>query len=203
MKIGIMGGTFDPIHNGHLMLGEYAFRQFELDEIWFMPNGNPPHKQSNQSRRTDAHERGQMVSLAISNNPVFKLQDYEINRTEISYSYQTMEYFTKEYPNDQFYFIIGADSLFSFDTWVHPERIVKCCTILAAYRDDMNEPKVMQKKIDELNKRYHADIRLMITPLVHAASSDLRKKLQQGQDVSNDIPENVLSYIEEHQLYRE
>ena len=110
MRIGIMGGTFDPIHNGHLMLGEYAYQQFHLDEVWYMPNGNPPHK-SNPEIRKDLQDRAEMTRLAIEEIPYFRLCTYEMDRKETSYSYQTMEYFKETYPQDEFYFIIGADSL--------------------------------------------------------------------------------------------
>ena len=90
MKIGIMGGTFDPIHNGHLMLGEYAYREFKLDQVWFMPNGNPPHKQDNVFQTT-REDRMEMVTRSIEKYDYFRLEDYEIKRQEISYSYQTME----------------------------------------------------------------------------------------------------------------
>lgn len=200
MKIGIMGGTFDPIHNGHLMLGEYAYKQFELDEIWFMPNGNPPHKQE-RNDRTDARDRAEMVRLAIEGNDSFRLEEYEVNRTEISYSYQTMEYFKQKYPNDHFYFIIGADSLFALEKWVHPERIFKTCTILAAYRDEMNNRSIMNSKINELNHKYNADIRLLVTPLMNVSSHELRDKLKKGMSIADDVPETVEKYILCHNLY--
>lgn len=117
MKIGIMGGTFDPIHNGHLMLGEYAYRQCKLDEIWFMPNGNPPHKK-NSSIESDAKTRAEMVGLAIADTEYFKLNLHEVNQEKISCSYQTLEYLQANYPQDEFYFIIGADSLFTIESWV-------------------------------------------------------------------------------------
>ena len=116
MRIGIMGGTFDPIHNGHLMLGEYAYQQFHLDEVWYMPNGNPPHK-SNPEIRKDLQDRAEMTRLAIEEIPYFRLCTYEMDRKETSYSYQTMEYFKETYPQDEFYFIIGADSLFNLESF--------------------------------------------------------------------------------------
>ena len=97
MKIGIMGGTFDPIHNGHLMLGHAAYETFSLDQIWFMPNGNPPHKKSETIKST-AEDRMKMTSLAIAPFPEFVLQPYEALREEVSCSYQTMEYFKEMYP---------------------------------------------------------------------------------------------------------
>ena len=110
MKIGIMGGTFDPIHNGHLMLGEAAYEAFELDQIWFLPNGNPPHKK-NSRIEADASDRVTMTRLAVSGVPYFRVETYEARRKEVSCTYRTLEYFHEKYPNDQMYFIIGADSL--------------------------------------------------------------------------------------------
>ena len=160
MKIGIMGGTFDPIHNGHLMLGRAALEAFELDKVWYMPNGNPPHKDTALSG-TDVQDRVEMVRLAISSCKKFRLETYEANRNDVSYSYRTMEYFKGIYPEDDFYFIIGADSLFMIDQWVHPERLFPTCTILAAYRDEINTREAMEEKIHELKEKYHARIRLL------------------------------------------
>lgn len=200
MKIGIMGGTFDPIHNGHLMLGEYAYREYGLDKVWFMPNGNPPHKQRTKEM-PDTRDRAMMVSLAIASVRAFRLEEYEMNRTGVSYSYQTLEHFKKVYPEHHFYFIIGADSLLSIEKWMYPERIFKTCTVLAAYRDEMNSRDVMEEEIDKLNEKYHSDIRLLVTPLIHVASHELRERVQKGQSISEFVPKSVENYILSHNLY--
>ena len=109
MKIGIMGGTFDPIHNGHLMLGKAAYEKFGLDQIWFMPNGNPPHKEQ-ASIGSDIETRIRMVELAIAPHPEFVLELYESDPSKVSCSYQTLEHFQTQYPEDELYFIVGADS---------------------------------------------------------------------------------------------
>lgn len=201
MKIGIMGGTFDPIHNGHLMLGEYAYRQCKLDEIWFMPNGNPPHKK-NSSIESDAKTRAEMVGLAIADTEYFKLNLHEVNQEKISCSYQTLEYLQANYPQDEFYFIIGADSLFTIESWVHPERIFPTCTILAAYRDDIDTREKMNSKMQELCEKYDAKIRLLDTPLLHVSSHELREVLKEGGSVSEYLPEIVENYIQRHELYK-
>ena len=110
MKIGIMGGTFDPIHNGHLMLGQAAYEAFGLDEVWFLPNGNPPHKESSRIEAS-AKERVEMTRLAVSGIPYFRVEPYEAERDAVSCTWQTLEYFRSKYPDDQMFFIIGADSL--------------------------------------------------------------------------------------------
>lgn len=207
MKIGIMGGTFDPIHNGHLMLGEYAYRQFTLDKIWFMPNGNPPHKASENIESQTKH-RVEMVKLAIQGKDYFELQSYEVETKDVHYSYKTMEHFCKMYPEDEFYFIIGADSLFSIEKWRCPERLVKLCTILAAYRDEKGTEEMLSQ-IQYINEKYGADIRLLNTPNVDISSTDIRKALKQetsaqkGQLLREFLPEAVINYIETKELYKD
>ena len=173
MKIGIMGGTFDPIHNGHLMLGHAAYETFSLDQIWFMPNGNPPHKKSETIKST-AEDRMKMTSLAIAPFPEFVLQPYEALREEVSCSYQTMEHsytyrtmqeFNRLYPEDEFYFIIGADSLMAIETWVHPERIFPTCTILATYRDEIKTKEEMDQQIHHLSEKYGAQVLMNCVPV--------------------------------------
>lgn len=199
MKIGIMGGTFDPIHNGHVMLGEYAKNLFALDEIWFMPNGNPPHKM-NEKIESQTKHRVEMVRRAIKDKDEFVLQLYEVERKEVNYSYLTMEHFIETYPDDEFYFIIGADSLFALEKWVHPEKLVKTCVILAAYRDDKNTDEMMTQ-ISYLNQKYGADIRLLKTPNVDISSTEIRQRLKNGLSVRDMIPESVYQYIQEHHLF--
>ena len=201
MKIGIMGGTFDPIHNGHLHLARTALTQFDLDQIWFMPNGNPPHKKSETIKST-AEDRMKMTSLAIAPFPEFVLQPYEALRAEVSCSYQTMEHFSKIYPDDEFYFIIGADSLMAIETWIHPERIFPTCTILATYRNEVKTKEEMNRQIQYLSEKYHAKIRLLETPLMPVSSHELRASLQSGDSVSEYMPAAVCSYIKQHHLYR-
>lgn len=198
-KIGIMGGTFDPIHNGHLMLGEYAKARFCLDEIWFMPNGNPPHK-CNESITATTNHRVEMVRLAIADRAGFVLQPYEVENEDVHYSYLTMEHLKKIYPDAEFYFIIGADSLFSLERWKCPERLVKTCILLAAYRDGRDTDE-MQEQIALLNQKYDADIRLLQTPKVDVSSTDIRNRLKIGEAISSMIPETVLQYINRHHLY--
>ena len=201
MKIGIMGGTFDPIHKGHLMLGEYARELYNLDKIWFMPNGNPPHK-LNSKIESQTNHRVKMVELAIKDNDGFDIQLYEVKRKDVNYSYLTMEHFNQIYPNDEFYFIIGADSLFAFETWKNPDRLVKTCKILAAYRDGKNTSE-MEEQIQYLNEKYGAEIILLNTPNVDISSSDIRRMIKNHEDISEMVPESVFSYIQSNNLFRD
>lgn len=196
MKIGIMGGTFDPIHNGHLMLGEYASRQFHLQKVWFLPNGNPPHK----SQEIKASHRIEMVRLALEGHEQFELNLYEAEKGSVSYSYETIRNLNELYPEHEFYFIIGADSLFSIESWKCPQILLSDCTILAACRDGKDQSQ-MQKQIDYLKKKYHASIELLATPMMDVSSSDIRRMVQYGMDISSLVPAGVREYIHEHRLY--
>ena len=145
MKIGIMGGTFDPIHIGHLLLGEFAYEDFGLDEIWFLPNGNPPHKETADTG-TSLEHRIEMIRKAIEGVPHFRLNLHEANTEEHSYTYRTMQEFNQMFPEHEFYFILGADSLFSIEQWKYFREIFPTCTILAAMRDD-KDGREMQRQI--------------------------------------------------------
>ena len=200
-KIGIMGGTFDPVHNGHLMLADTAYRQFNLDQVWFLPNGNPPHKKE-ENIGTDARHRSRMVALAIQGRDYCRLEEYEVRRRDVSCSYQTLEHFRKQYPEDEFYFIIGADSLFAIETWVHPERIFPACVILAACRDDHDSLEEMKAQIGHLETVYpKARIELLRSPLIPVSSSEIRRKIRAGLSIAEEVPEEVEAYIKEEELY--
>ena len=200
MKIGIMGGTFDPIHNGHLEIAKAAYEQFHLDKVWFMPNGNPPHKALTDIG-SSVKERLRMVELAIEGQDGFCLEAYEARKKSVSCSYETMEYFNKIYPEDDFYFIIGADSLFAVDRWVHPERLFPTCTILAAYRDEMNTRDKMEKLMHYLRERYHAKCGLLVSPLIDISSSELRERIKEGESIRGFVPKKVEEYIKHEFLY--
>ena len=200
MRIGIMGGTFDPIHNGHLAIAKAAYEQFGLDKVWFLPNGNPPHKALTDIG-SSIEDRIRMVELAIAGHTGFRLEAYEARRKSISCSYETMEHFTKTYPKDDFFFIVGADSLFTVDKWVHPERLFLTCTILAAFRGEMNTREEMERQIHYLKERYHAKSELLISPVIKVSSSELRERIKAGKSIRGFVPEKVEEYIKKECLY--
>ena len=163
MKIGIMGGTFDPVHNGHLALAKCACREYLLDQVWFMPNGHPPHKDNNKIVSTP-EQRAQMVSLAIRGHERFRLEDYELKQQKVCCSYETMEHFKKARPDDTFYFIIGG----GFPV-LH--RAVGACG--AAFPDlhgpggipgRQEQPERDALRMRLLRGKYQADIRLLTMP---------------------------------------
>ena len=193
-----MGGTFDPIHNGHLMLGETAYHQYQLDKVWFMPNGNPPHK---KNIGTDALTRMEMVKLAIKDKEYFELQDYEVMKESVSPTYQTLAHFKEVYPDDTFYYIIGADSLFSIERWIHPELIFPNCIILAACRAEVDTSEEMNAQIDYLCKKYNAQIKFLKSEIVDISSSQLREKIKNGQSICGHVPQAVEAFIKKEGLY--
>lgn len=200
MKIGIMGGTFDPIHIGHLLLGEFAYEEFQLDEIWFLPNGNPPHKDA-EEMDTNLTHRIEMVKAAIAGSPHFKISLHEAKEGVHSYTYQTLKEFHELYPEDEFYFILGADSLFAIETWRYFREIFPLCTILAAMRDDKDVAD-MQKQITYLNENYQASILLLRAPLLEISSTTIRERAEKGLTVHYMVPDAVADYIKTHCLYQ-
>ena len=200
MKIGIMGGTFDPIHIGHLLLGEFAYEDFGLDEIWFLPNGNAPHKETADTG-TSLEHRIEMIRKAIEGVPHFRLNLHEANTEEHSYTYQTMQEFNQMFPEHEFYFILGADSLFSIEQWKYFREIFPTCTILAAMRDDKDAWE-MQRQILYLTEKYGARIRLLQAPLLEISSTVIRDRASRDLGVRYMVPDSVAEYIRTNHLYK-
>lgn len=197
-RIGILGGTFDPFHKGHFMLAKTAYEQFELDEVWIMPNGNPPHKRNIE--QTDFEIRCEMIRLAIKEAPYMVLCDYEGSEDSYHFTYQTLSKFKKMYPKDEFYFIIGADSLRDFPTWREPGIIAQLCTLLVACRDESGIAD-LKLKIAEMNERFGAECRIMNSPKVDAASSEIRVMVSEGKDIADYVGKEVADYIKNEKLY--
>ena len=200
MKIGIMGGSFDPIHIGHLLLGEFAYEDFGLDEIWFLPNGNPPHKETADTG-TSLEHRIEMIRKAIEGVPHFRLNLHEANTEEHSYTYRTMQEFNQMFPEHEFYFILGADSLFSIEQWKYFREIFPTCTILAAMRDD-KDGREMQRQILYLTEKYGARIRLLQAPLLEISSTVIRDRASRDLGVRYMVPDSVAEYIRTNHLYK-
>ena len=200
-KIGIMGGTFDPIHIGHLILGEAALRQFRLNEVWFMPAGNPPHKQNRAGRAAD-EQRVEMVRLAIQSNPYFVLSLIEMNADGYSYTYRTLERLREQYPGTDWYFIMGADSLTDFDTWREPQRIVDACHVVVATRNQMDDSE-FTRLLAERREQFHHNFLRLDTPNLDISSRHLRDMVRDGESIRYYTPDDVLDYIRMHQIYSE
>ena len=200
-KIGILGGTFNPIHNGHITLANEAKRQFGLEEVWMMPSKLPPHK-SHFSIRTE-EERLQMVSLAVQGQEGLVASDFECKREGLTYTADTLELLHNQYPDLMFYFIIGGDSLVDFLTWKDPSRILKYATILASSRYGIQNEKQEQALSDIMKKFPNARVFRFTIPECTESSSRIRASFYEGKssDVRKDMPISVYDYLCAHNFY--
>lgn len=199
-RIGIMGGTFDPIHIGHLILGETAYEQFHLDRVLFMPAGNPPHKRDRQNRATD-EQRTEMVRRAIAPNPHFLLSLAEMNQDGYTYTYRTLERLKEQNPDTDYFFIMGADSLYDLEKWRKPERILAACTVLVATRDHTSHEK-LDFAIENLKQKYHCKIQKMYSLNIDISSKLIRSWIQEERTLAYYVPDPVINYIQENGIYR-
>ncbi len=197
-QIGIMGGTFDPPHLGHLMIAEQMREALNLDQVRFLPNGQISYKET--SRMTTPKQRLEMVRLAIQGHPAFTIDTTEIDWIGTTYTYQTMEWLTQKEPEAEFTFLMGADSLDYMERWKYPQRIFRCCKIAAVLRPGFSL-KQMQEKQKELESRFGARITLVESPQILISSTELRQRLKDGKSVRYLVPEAVDAYIKEHGLY--
>lgn len=198
-KVGIMGGTFNPVHMGHLVLAEAARCQHCLDEVWFMPSGKPPHKKK-QEILPDA-QRSDMLRLALEGNGAFSFSDLELKREGIIYTSDTLEILCREHPKDEFYFIIGGDSLMQLESWHEPQEIFRHAVILASRRNGLDGEE-FQKKMEELREKYHARIGYVSIPSLEISSAQIRKRICNNESVRYLLPEKVYAYICKNQLYQ-
>ena len=199
-KIGIMGGTFDPIHNGHILIGKQAYEEYQLDEIWFMPSGQPPHKKDHIV--TEAEIRCAMTKLAIEEYPYFVFSDFEVRREGNTYTAKTLKLLKERYPEHMFYFIIEADSLFEIESWYHPEEVMASVILMVAGRDYENAERTMDGQIQYLTKKYNARILRLHSKEVDIASAEIRSMAANGRPLSPYVPEKVMKYISCHHLYQ-
>lgn len=198
-KIGIMGGTFDPIHYGHLLIAQSAAEEFGLDQVIFLPTGQSPHKSG--SEVTDPAIRYEMTRIAICDNPLFGISDIESGSVNVNYTYLTLQKMQEIYPDAELYFIMGEDSLDEFHNWKHPEEICRKAVILVAARNDaVHKAEV---KVANAGKEYEAEIRLLSAPYFSVSSREIRERVKKGRGVRYMIPEAVEDYIRHHSLYRD
>lgn len=200
-RIGIMGGTFDPIHVGHLILGETAYEQFHLDKVLFMPAGNPPHKKNRKGRASDL-QRAKMVELAIASNPHFELSLVEMNEDSYTYTYRTLERLNREYPDTLFYFILGADSLFDFELWKEPQRICDSCTVVVATRNHTST-SLLDQEIQRLSQKYNGEFRKLDSLNIDVSSGLLRSWIVENRTIKYYVTDEVISYIEKNHIYKD
>ena len=199
MRLGIFGGTFDPIHYGHLILAETCRQELALDEVRFVPAGNPPHKTDGVS---DGHARADMVQLAVSGYPEFTVDRREIRRSGPSFTFVTLEEIRREMENSKLFFLMGADSLKDFPTWRKPDRILQLSVVLAVNRPGhtLPEPNGIQSLAGELDT---SRIRLLSMPGTDISGTDVRNRVRNGQGLRFLTPRSVEVFLTEHKLYDE
>lgn len=183
MRIGLYGGAFNPVHNGHMAVARAALREARLDKLIFIPSGNAPHKAETRVSRSD---RFNMLMLAVQNEPKMEISDYELMRAEVSYSADTAEHFKSVYNNDELFFIIGDDSYNELSSWHEPQRIMNVCTLLVFPR---NGAEVLPPAEEISMKR------------VQISSSNIRERIKNGKDVKNLLPKAVFDYIINKKIY--
>ncbi len=198
MKIGLLGGSFDPLHNGHLHMAECAHKLGRLDEIWLMPAGHSPNKDENTM--TPAVHRFCMCKLAADRFPWLVASRFEIDSVETSYTYRTLEKLAIRYPQHHFFFIMGADSLNYFEQWMHPEKIAKLSRILVIPRNN-SSTAALADKIKDLQKLFYCDIRILNCSQYPISSTEIRTRLLSMEYDGDDLLPDVFSYIRQHHLY--
>lgn len=199
-RIGILGGTFDPVHNGHLALAEAAYKYAALESIWFLPNYIPPHKSTAFSNEK-AKERLDMLKLAIGGRNWCQICAIELERKGRSYTYMTIEELNRRYPETDFAFIIGADSLFELDHWREPRRILSGCALLVAKRPDARIDG-FEEQIQYLSDNYGARIEVIPMELNPISSVEIRSRIAQGLNIEDEVPRAVSAYIRDKRLYQ-
>ena len=199
-RVGIMGGTFDPIHYGHLVTAEAARINFGLDEVVFIPTGNPPHKKDYNV--TPAEDRYLMTVLAINNNPYFKVSRIEIERPGYTYTVDTLKQLGEEYgPGTSLFFISGADAVFDILTWKDVDEVLNYCTFIAATRPRYPVKK-LEEKLKEIKELYGKEVIPLQVPGMDISSTDIRNRVNKGLSIRYLLPEEVRKYIEKSGLYR-
>ena len=196
-KIGILGGSFNPVHIGHLLMAEYAKQVADLDIVILMPSGISYMKKQNSV--LPGWQRLKMLELGIGNNPNLITSDIEIRRSGNTYTYETLLHMKTLCPHASLYFIVGADSLFSIERWVNPEIIFQNCILLAANRNNVPKEELLNKK-NELEERFQAHIIIMDFPQIDISSTTIRANIRTHKSVRYMVPENVLNYIQANQL---
>jgi nicotinate-nucleotide adenylyltransferase len=195
-RIAVFGGTFDPVHFGHLIMAEQCREQARLDEVWFVPAARPPHKQRYDVTPFD--KRVEMLELAIAGQPAFRVDQIENERPGPSYLFQTLEELSGRQPDAELHFLIGSDSLQDLPQWREPARIVERAGLLVVARHGHPIPAESELRVTLGTLR----MQVIDMPLIDISSRDLRRRAAEGRSLRFMVPRAVECYIETHRLYR-
>lgn len=194
MKIGIFGGAFDPVHNGHLLLAEQCREQCELDEVWFIPTRNPPHKEAGSL--SPGKDRCEMLALATAGVSGFVVKRIELDRDDVSWTVDTLRGIRETNPQDELFLLIGADSLSDLPTWRDPEAIAELATIVAVNRGDA-EPVC----VEGLSPLIRDEVRFVTMPGVAVSATDIRTRVADGRSIRFLVSRAVEQFILERGVY--
>ncbi|MFZ5518307.1 MAG: nicotinate-nucleotide adenylyltransferase [Candidatus Zhuqueibacterota bacterium] len=192
-KIGLFGGSFDPIHYGHLQIADWTRQHLALEKIIFIPAAIPPHKL--HSIIASAEHRYTMIQLAIAQYPHFEISDVELNRTGISYTIDTVNYYRDMYSlqREELFLLIGGDSLMDLPSWRFPDKILSNCTVVVYQRRGTNPASLP----DDIARQ----VRILDTPIIDISSTMIREKIAAGESITNLTSPHVAEYISVHHLY--
>lgn len=197
MKIGIYGGSFNPVHNGHIHLALSAVRELELDKIYLVPSGISPHRSS--AEYAPPEDRLEMLETACKVSEKLDVCDYEIKSDRKSYTIYTVEEFRRRFPDDELFLLVGSDMLMIFETWHRFEDILKEVTLAVVSRKS-GDMKILEEKAEKLRK--YGKIRVCRTEPLEISSTEIRKKIEKNEKFSCYLDKNVVQYITSKNLYR-
>jgi nicotinate-nucleotide adenylyltransferase len=199
-RIGISGGTFDPIHLGHLILAEGIREAFQLDKVLFIPSGKPPHKEA--SEVTDPEHRYAMVGEAVTSNPCFAGSRLELDRYGYTYTIDTLRQLKETYGSEtELFFMTGADVVWDLTTWKSIAEVFELCEFVTALRPGYDR-QAFHRQVDFLKATHGARIHTVEIPLIGVSSTDIRMRVRNGNSIKYLVPEGVERYIMSKGLYR-
>ena len=201
-RIGILGGTFDPIHIGHLIIAEQARDQYQLDRVLLIPSGHSYFKDNRSKKVQPAQVRLEMTNIAAGSYKPFEVSDIVVNRPGNTYSFETLEELKTQNPESELFFIVGADTICSMRTWREPQRIFDVCTVLAAMREDQVDPEEFKKETEALERDFGARIYPVSIPNIGISSTQIRERAAFGKSVHYLVPDALESYIIETGIYK-
>jgi nicotinate-nucleotide adenylyltransferase len=197
-KTGIIGGAFDPIHNGHIHIAVAAKKHLGLDEVVFIPANDLYEKEGGVL--TEARIRREMLDLAVGSMPGVAVSDIELNNPRKTYTFETIERLKEFYPSSELYFLVGADTIYSMESWREPEYIFRNVVVIVAKRADYADEEV-GKHISYLASKYDADIRFLMGDKIDISSQAIRKRVKMGDSIYGLVPDEVEEYILFNGLY--
>jgi nicotinate-nucleotide adenylyltransferase len=201
IRYAIMGGSFDPIHYGHLAAAETVRQKLNCQKVIFIPLGKPPHKKDRNL--SDSIHRYTMTVLATISNPYFEVSNIEVNRDGYTYTLNTITELNKYYGKEvELLFITGADALFEIETWYKVEELLKLCSFVAVTRPGYDK-SILEQKLVYLQSKYNSELHIIDVPGLNISSTEIREKVKIGDSIRYLVPETVEQYIFKHKLFRE